>query len=187
MKKTRKYYLKGMIVLLSLLFLGCYSDAFERNALEISRVLQNARELLVPMGLEESLDRDGEKVYIGTNNTEKTKEYLESKDKELRRSYELIKRHFSEETENSTDALFILALTNEVTCLFTGSAIEDRCAYAKRIGKEKPSTWVVDHVFGPILCELGHLDAWVKKSISEKYSEIYDLFYFSCAPGSRQD
>lgn len=179
--KVKWYSIIGFSILL--FFTRCGSDPFKESCMKTFSILQNAKKLIKTSSAA-NIVREGkiEEVIIKHDNRE-AKEYLRSKEEELNKHYQLIKSYLRKSTERYNDVLYILALVNEMTYLFSGEAIEDRCRYIKIIRGErntKLSRWVIDEVFGPFMNNEDTIKNWLDMEADKKREEIYD---FLMVPG----
>lgn len=169
----------GSVFIVFMLLSGCNNNGFKDCCLTTKSILLNGMQLLI-VDNEENEIVDGKIVSTTTKfNNEKTMKYIESKKKELLGCYEIIKDNYRQSNANATDALFVLALVNEITTFICGKPIEDRCAYViiiKKKDSHRLSKWVMDEVFGPILRTDKELfKEWFRMDNKSKYQEIYDF------------
>jgi hypothetical protein len=172
-----------------MVFTGCAKDDFRQACLDSSDTLENARNLLAKTSAREVIENGKPISHAVTFDNTKAKEYLESKEKELSGYYQNIKKNLEKNNKNYVDALYVLALINEMTYLFSGKASEDRCHYLRMIKRERKhdlSGWVIDEVFGPVMfSDKNILKEWSGRSHKNKYEDIYRFLMVPSGKGEK--
>jgi hypothetical protein len=189
MKNTRVgFYLVHVFIAL-MVFTACAKDDFRQACLDSTDTLENARNLLAKTTAREVIEKGKPVSHTTTFDNTKAKEYLESKEKELSGYYQNIKNNLEKSNKNYADSLYVLALINEMTFLFSGKAIEDRCHYLRKIngeGKHDLSGWVIDEVFGPVMfSDKSILKEWSGRSHKEKYEDTYRFLMVPSGKGEK--
>jgi hypothetical protein len=168
--------------LLFFVFGTCARDEFKGSCLESGEILKNAKKWLEIYDVV-NVSEDGKikSTVVRFDNT-KAKEYLKSKSNDLNTCYRFIKGYLSESRERHNDALFMLALINEMTYWLSGQAIEDRCKYIRMIktrDKDSLSQWIMDDVFAPFINSEHTIKEWLSMDDRSKYEDIYEFLTVS--------
>ena len=159
------------------ILIGCNSDEFKDCSFKLKAILlEGMNKLVVEREKNKIVDGEIYSTKIIFNN-KKTIEYLAKKNSILMKCFSKIDKIYQE--DGNTDALFVLALTNELVHFLSGKFIEDRSKYLDVIQKKekhKLSLWVMDEIFGPILrTDEELIKEWVSLDYNIKYMEIYNF------------
>jgi hypothetical protein len=181
-------YLSGIFIVL-VVFTSCAEDDFREACLESAEKLEKARDLLEVTSSRDVIENGKAISHAVTFDNTKAREYLESKEKELSSYYQRIKSKLEKSNKNYADALYVLALINEVTYFISGKAVEEHCHYLRIIrseGKHDLSEWVLDEVFGPTMfSDKGLLNEWHELPHKRKQKDAYRFLMVPSGKGEK--
>jgi len=149
---------------------GCQKDSFKQSCLESRAILDHATNLLVP-----SVEQGNQNNVIVKNENSKAKEYLEKKDSEIMRHYNLIKKSILSSSSNYHDAIYAASYINEVHFFLTGNVLDDRCYYLNLVEKNQNvqlSDWLINEFFAPLKSERGFKNSWINLDYEKKRQMI---------------
>ena len=140
-------------------------------------MLNNARGLLRTASAENVVNEKGKIKYtIVQLDHSRTKEYLESKHKELQKNYLQIKGYLKEGNVHYCDSLFVLAFVNDIMYFYSANSFEDRCKYIRIIRNSSEcalSEWTLNEFFGPLLNIEDTIKAYLNMEYDAKYERVY--------------
>ncbi len=162
---------------------SCNTNEFQSNSLKISHILIKARELIEVSSVDVSTFEGKIGGVTICSDTRKATQYLKLHWYEVEKCYEFVKEYAVEDNRCYIDALYVMALVNKIMYIWTGSAIEHKCEYANRIMKlknAKPSDWILDKIFGPLVTEKELPEIWHHVEKREKQKQILDFLTDGC-------
>jgi hypothetical protein len=175
------------MILSGSLFSGCSaSDDLKSSSMRAAKIIREATDRLKTTK-SENVIKDGKiakaEVYM---NTTESKKYLESKSKIIQEYYKNIVKVYLSKSDQSFDALCVMAVLNEYTFFLSMDAIDEPCAYAIKLNDLKsdktPSDWVLDEFFHQISNPPWFQDAsWPKMNKSKKYENMVKSLMVPCA------
>lgn len=165
------------IFLLAMVVNGCNGNKMKDCSYEIKSILLEGMKHL-SVDAEENKLVDGRIVSTKIMfNNKAALTYLSKKQDVLLNCYSIIKNEY--QGNDNKNALFVLALTNEMLYFLTGNSIEDRTRYLHDLQAKESheiSLWVMDDIFGPILrTDEELLKEWIRLDKNIKYMEIYNF------------
>ncbi len=166
---------------------SCHANEFQASPLRIGHILIKARELIEVSSVDVSTSEGRIGGVTICCDTRKAAQYLKSHWHEFQKCYEFVKEFTAEDNRHYVDALYVMALANKITYIWTKSAIEHNCRYANRIMKLKeanPTAWILDKIFGPMMTEKGFPETWDHVENREKQRRILEFLAEGCGTGA---
>jgi uncharacterized protein YcfL len=176
-----------ILILASFLLIGCSaSDDLKSCSIRAAKIIIEATDR-IKTTKSENVIKDGK--IVGTEvymDTTESKKYLESKNKILQENYKNIEKVYLSKSDQSFDALCVLAVLNEYTFFLSMDAIDDPCDYAIKLNELKTdkslSDWVLDAFFQQISNPPWFQDSnWPKMNKNEKYGRMVESLMVPCA------
>jgi len=169
---ARNNYLLSFICLL--FFVSCGDNPFRKSSTKMHSILKKSMKLYKVVEVKNLYD-DEEKITgtLTKFDTSQAKEFLQGNESKILKHYEILKSYTEKPNEFYYDAIFILALFNEL--LEFTQPIEDRCIYVKMIPMGKKiilSEWVLDDILGSLTYGKHFKKEWLRMEYNEKYLYI---------------
>ena len=167
------------LLLICLLFsLSCGDNPFRESSSKIHSILKKSMKLYKVLEVKNIYDDEGKITGTRTKvDNSQAKEYLQTNESTILKHYDILKSYTKKPNEFYYDAIFILALFNELLEFSGGKPIEDRCIYVRMVPLDRDivlSSWITDDLIGSYLYD-GYLELekkWRSLEYNEKYLHI---------------
>lgn len=165
-----------IVILTSVIIIGCQRADLEHTSMKAKFLLDKSLNKAILISSENIYDNGKIIAVEDKYDFSASCDYLRKKKKKLNFCYETIKKSYYEnaDTDNTDDALYVLADINNTLLFITQTYIEDPCKYIKIIKNKntiKLSKWIYEKYF-PSSFPKDYLNDWHKLSQEEKRKSL---------------